>query len=173
MALTKEQKKRVFETLKEKIAQQKAMVFINFKGLKIKDLFELRSKLKKKGAQFLVAKKTLMRLAFEEKSIKVDLQKMEGQLALIFGFQDELSPAKIAYQFSQQNENLKILGGFIESQKKEFLSSDAIITLGQLPSQEELLSRLVGSISAPILNLVNVLEGNIKGLIYVLAKAKT
>jgi large subunit ribosomal protein L10 len=169
MALTKEQKKAILEDLKEKIAQQKAMIFVDFKGLKVKDLFDLRNKLKKIGAQFLVAKKTLMKIALKEKKIKADPQKMEGQIGLVFGFEDEFSPAKAVYQFSEKNENLKILGGFIESQKNEFLEAEKIITLGQLPSREELLGNLARIFSAPTLGLVNVLSGNIKGLIYALS----
>jgi len=166
MAKTKEQKAKILEDLKEKVAKAKAMIFVNYKGLKVKDLSELRNRLKEKKGEFLVAKKTLMGLVFKEKKIKVNPKEMEGQIALVFGFENELSPAKAVYQFSQQNENLKILGGFIESQKGEFLTPETIIILGQLPSREELLSKLVGSVSAPIVNFVNVLQGNIKGLIF-------
>jgi len=66
--------------------------------------------------------------------------------------------------------NLKILGGFLEN---KFVEAEKIIELAKLPTREELLARLVGSISAPISNFINVLEANIKGLIYVLTKAKT
>jgi len=66
--------------------------------------------------------------------------------------------------------NLKILGGIF---KNEFVEAEKIIELAKLPTREELLARLVGSISAPISNFINVLEANIKGLIYVLTKAKT
>jgi large subunit ribosomal protein L10 len=172
MAKTKEQKVKIVEDLKEKIAKAKAMFFVDYKGLKVKDLSDLRKKLKEKGGKFLVAKKTLMGLVFKEKKIKVPTEEMEGQIALVFGFEDELSPAKAVYQFSQQNNNLKILGGFIESQKGDFLSSEEIITLGQLPSREELLAKTVGSISAPMSNFVNILQGNIKGLIYALSAIK-
>jgi len=172
MALTKEQKKEILETLKEKIAAKKAMIFVDFKGLKVQDLFELRNKLREIGAEFMVAKKTLMKIAFQEKKIKVDPNELEGQIALVFGFENELAPAKAVYNFSQENPNLKILGGFIESQAQEFLDSEAMITLGQIPSREELLAKLTGSISAPIFNLVNVLGGNLKGLLYALSAIK-
>lgn len=172
MPLTKEQKKKITEDLKEKIARQKAMIFVDFQGLKVRDLFDLRRKLKNSECQFIVAKKTLMKLAFQEKKIEAEPKKMEGQIALVFGFKNELSPSKIIYQFSQENKNLKILGGFIESQKDEFLNAEKIIILGQLPDREELLAKLVGIFSAPVSNLKNVLEGNIKGLLFALSAIK-
>ncbi len=173
MAKTKEQKNKILQELKEKIAEQKAMIFVDFTGLKVKDLFRLRNELREKNSQFLVSKKTLIKKALQENKIEANPEEMNGEIALVFGFEDELAPIKIIYNFSKQNDNLKILGGYIESQKQEFLNSEAIITLGQLPSKQELLARFVGTISAPISNFNHVLQANIKGLIYVLAKVKT
>lgn len=170
MALTKEQKQKVVEKLKEKIANQKAMVFVAIEGLKAADLFALRKRLKEADCALSVAKKTLLNIAFKEKKMEFDAEDLEGQLALIFGFGDEIMPAKTAYQFSLENERLKILGGFFED---KFIDAKEIITLAKIPSKKELLAKVVGSISAPISNFVYTLQANIKGLITVLAKAKT
>jgi len=172
MALTKEQKEKILKNLKEKIAQQKAMIFVDFSGLKVKDLSDLRQRLKQAKSELLVAKKTLMKIAFKEVKVKTDPKEIKGEIALVFGFEDEISPAKVVYQFSQENENLEILGGYIESQKDEFLDAEKMITLGQLPTKKELLANLVRVFSAPTTNLVNVLEGNLKGLIYALSAIK-
>ncbi len=170
MALTKKQKQKILIDLEEKIAKQKAMIFVDFSGLKVKDLYNLRKKLKEVGNELKVTKKTLIEIAFKKTKIEFDRKNLSGQAALVFGYKDEILPAKIVYQFSFDHSNLKILGGFIEN---KFRSTEEIIALAQLPSKEELLAKLVGSIKAPISNLVNVLQGNIKGLIFVLAKAKT
>ena len=172
MALTKEQKEKILKNLKEKIAQQKAMIFVDFSGLKVKDLSDLRQRLKQAKSELLVAKKTLMKIAFKEVKVKTDPKEIKGEIALVFGFEDEISPAKVVYQFSQENENLEILGGYIESQKDEFLDAEKMITLGQLPTKKELLANLVRVFSAPTTNFVNVLEGNLKGLIYALSAIK-
>lgn len=170
MALTKEQKKKIVEDLKENIAQQKSMVFVAIEGLKAAELFDLRKRLKAADCLLSVAKKTLLNIVLKEKKIDIDLKELEGQIVLIFGFKDELSPAKIAYQFSLGNKNLKILAGFFEN---KFRDVEEIITLAKIPSKEELLARVVSSISAPVSNFVNVLQGNIKGLIYIFKQAKT
>ncbi len=169
MALTKAQKQKIIEDLKEKITKQKIIIFINFTGLKVKDLTSLRKKLKMVDCELKVAKKTLMGIAFKKARIEIETKKLPGQIALVFGYKDEISPAKIVYQFSQDYPNLKILAGFFEN---KFRKAQDIITLAQLPTKEELFFRLVGSISAPISNFLNVLQGNIKGLIYILRAIK-
>jgi large subunit ribosomal protein L10 len=172
MALTKVQKQKIIEELKEKIDRQKLIIFFDFTGLKVKDLSNLRKKLKKENAELKVAKKTLMAIAFKKlnESIAKNIKKLGGEIALVFGYQDIISPAKTLWQLSKDFPNLKILAGFVEN---EFKTADEIITLAQLPTREELLAKLVGSIASPISGFVNVLQGNIKGLINVLAKVKT
>ena len=170
IALTKVQKQKILDELKEKIAKQKVMIFADFTGLKVKDLSNLRKKIKAADGEIKVAKKTLLGLAAKGAGLEFEAKKIKGEIASVFGYKDEISLAKIIYQFASANPNLKILGGFLENQ---FRTAEEIITLAQLPTKEELLSGLVRSVSAPISNFINVLQGNIKGLIIVLAKAKT
>ena len=172
MAKTKEQKKKIIEDLEEKINRQKTMILVDFTGLKVKDFFDLRKRLKSANSQMKVIKKTLLNLVLKDfnSDFSQKLETFKNQIAIVFGFGDEISPAKILHQFSLENPNLKILAGYFD---KKFREKEEMITLAQLPSKEELLAKLVGSISAPISNFVNVLEINIKGLINVLAKAKT
>jgi len=170
MPLTKEQKQKIVEELKEKIDRQKSMVFVAVEGLKAADIFDLRKKLGEADCQLQVIKKTLTDIAFKKEKLEFNIKELEGQFALVFGFGDEVSPAKIAYQFSLGNKNLKILGGFFED---KFRSAEEIIALAKIPSKQELFAKVVGSISSPISGFVNVLQANIKGLIYVLKQAKT
>jgi len=169
MPLTKEQKKNIVEKLKQSIAQQKAMVFVAIEGLKTTELFDLRKKLKQDDCLLTVAKKTLLSIAFNQSKIEFDAQKLEGEIALVFGYGDEIMPAKIAYEFSKKNKNLKILGGFFENEIK---TAEEMIILAKIPSKEELLAKVVSSISSPISGFVNVLRANIKGLVYVLTQIK-
>lgn len=170
MALTKKEKEKILEDLKEKIKRQKAVFLVGITGLKVKDSFDLRRKLKKDEAKFQVAKKTLIEKAFKENDLVFDKDKYKEEIALVFGFKDEIIPAKTAYQFSKENENLKILEGYIEGR---LISREEVIAMAQLPSKEELLAKLVGSLNAPINNFVRALNYNIKGLLYVLSKVKT
>jgi len=169
MAKTKEEKEKILEELKEKISKQKVTIFVDFTGLKTKDIFDLRKKLKMVDSQLKVTKKTLAQIAFNKSGLKTEIKKLKGEIAFVFGLKDEISPAKTIWQFAETNPNLKILGGFLEN---KFVEAEKIIELAKLPTREELLARLVGSISAPISNFVNVLEANIKGLIFVLKQIK-
>lgn len=182
MALNKTQKQEIMEDLKDKIAKQKAIILVGITGLKVKDMTLLRRKVKAIDGNLKVIKKTLAERVLREKKLIGDEDKSSSstpffdknefkeELAFVFGFGDELSSAKVAYQFSKENDKLKILGGFIENQMK---TNEEVIILAQLPSRKELLAELVGSIQAPVANFVYALNYNIKGLITVLAKAKT
>lgn len=172
MALTKEQKQKIIEELEEKIARKKAIIFVDFTGLKIKELSDLRRKLKSTGNELKVAKKTLMGIAFKKAGLKVESRKLKGEVALVFGFKDEISPAKIVWQHSENNPNLKILGGIIESKGYEFLKTEEIIELAKLPTKEELLQRLIGSLASPISGLINVLQGNMRSFLYIISQIK-
>jgi len=169
MPQTREQKKKIIEQLKEDLNKQKITIFVEMDKLKANSVFDLRRKLKEKDCLLRVVKKTLLKLSFKEKKVDFDIKRLKGQVALVFGFKDEISPAKIAHSFSKENSNFKILGGFFEGKFREM---EEIVALAQIPSKEELLSKVVSSIFSPVSNFVNVLQGNIRGLINILSKVK-
>jgi len=166
MALSKEKKQNILKDLKEKIEKQKSIAFVDFKGLKVKSLSLLRKKIKEAGGNFQVAKKTLIRLALEKFNLRLD-KELEGEIALIFAFEDPISPLKEAFKFSQTNANIKFLAGFFEG---KFIGKEEVLSLAQLPSKDELLTKLVWTIQSPISGLVNVLQGNLRNLVYVLSQ---
>jgi large subunit ribosomal protein L10 len=166
MALTREQKQTIISNLETKIEKQKSIVFMDFSKIKVKELAKLRENLKKEGSEMKVAKKSLMEIALKNKNIELDSKKLEGEVAIIFGYEDEIAPSKIVYQFSKENVNAKILGGFLEN---KFYEMADVIRLAQLPSKEQLLGQLVGTLSAPATNLVGVLSGNMRKLVIALS----
>lgn len=169
MATTREKKKKILEELKEKIEKQKIIVFVDFKGLKVSEFFDLRKRLKEIGDEIKVVKKTLANLTLGKK-FNFDVKSLKGQLALIFGFRDEIAPAKIAFEFSQSHSNLKILGGILEG---KFIEKEKVEELAKLPKREEILANLVLGLKSPILNFVEVLRGNLKSLIFVLCQIQS
>ena len=158
MALTKEQKTKQIESIKEKVAQQKSVIFVDFAKVPSKEMFTLRKNLKEEGCNLKIAKKTLVRIAFGQSNITF-WNKMKavipGQLALVFGIKDEIAPARIANIFAKTHENFKILGGIFE---KRFIDKERVLVLANLPSRNELLSRLVGSLSSSMTSFVRVLD---------------
>jgi large subunit ribosomal protein L10 len=173
MAKTKEEKKEIIKELTDYFKEKKSLVFIDFKGLDADNLFKMRNELKDNGCLLKVIKRTLCALVFESsgaKEIKEKLNKMEGQIALVFGFQDEITALKIIHKFSQNNENIKILGGvFADS----FAEQSKVIEMAQLPSREELLGKLVAVFNSPCYGFVNALKGNLRNFVFLLSKRST
>ncbi len=159
MALTKEKKKQSLADLKASIAKQKSVIFVDFAKVNSKDLFDLRKKLKEAGCALKIAKKTLVRIAFGQSGIsfwnKIKAS-VPGQLALVFGIEDEIAPARISHQFTKTNEHFKILGGIFE---KRFIDKERVLVLANIPSRNELLSKLVGSLASTTASFVRVLDG--------------
>ncbi|HOF42326.1 MAG TPA: 50S ribosomal protein L10 [Candidatus Moranbacteria bacterium] len=164
--LTKNQKVELVKTLTEKIKAAKSAIFLDYKGLKVKDLTELKKNLRKSGVEYVVVRKTLLDLAFKDAGIKdVDVKSMEGQIALSLSNEDEVAGAKIIDVFSKTNENVKMLGGVLGT---EIMDAKQAKALAKVPSKEELLAKLVGTLNAPVSGFVNVLAGNLRGLVQVL-----
>src|SRR3989344_5602186 len=158
MALTKEKKQHSLKGLKENIAKQKSVIFADFSKVNSKDLFDLRKKLKEAGCVLKIGKKTLIRIAFGQSNISFwnNIKKhVPGQLALVFGIEDEVAPARIANQFTKTNENFKILGGIFE---KKFIEKEKVLALANIPSRSDLLSRFVGSLTSSMIGFVTVLD---------------
>ena len=158
MALTKAQKTKQIDSIKEKVANQKSMVFVDFAKVPSKEMFSLRKSLKEGGCNLKIAKKTLVRIAFGQSNIsfwnKIK-SVIPGQLALVFGVEDEIAPARIANEFAKKQENFKILGGIFESR---FIDRERVLALANIPTREVLLGRLVGSIASPMANFARVID---------------
>lgn len=171
MAKSREEKKQILEKIEDCLEKQKAVYFIDFKGLPAHKLFQLRDEIKKCKGMVYVAKKKLLEIAFKNKSVSLKKEQLEGQTALVFSFEDEISPIKKVYELDKENEKPKILGGVFEGR---IIGSEEAIWLAQLPTKQELQTKLVGCLESPLFNLNNILSQNLKGLLYLLKnKSKT
>lgn len=166
MPKTKAQKQSILQQIAENLKNQQSVLFVDFKGIGVKDLSKLRSQLKEVGAKLEVAKKTLLARAFKENGLDTDFKNMEGQIAVIYSFDDPVAGAKTAYTFAKGNGHLQLLTGYMENQ---LLAHEEVINLAQLPSRDQLLAQFVRTIANPMRGLTTVLTGNIKGLIVVLS----
>ncbi len=169
MAITKEKKKEILKELNEKIDQQKSVVFIDYAGTGVKDLSLLRKELRNAGNELKIAKKTLINLAFEKKKIDLDVKALEGQVGVVFGYEDEVSSSKNVYEFSKTCKTIKILGGLLE---ESFYKAEDVIKIAKLPSKQILLGNLLGTLNAPISNFACVLSGTMSQFVQVLTQIK-
>ena len=153
--------------------QQKSIVMVDFSGVESKALFKLRDNLKANGCSMKVVKKTLLQKMLgdlKQTSLKEQIERFKGQLALAFGLEDEVAPAKLCWQFGQDNKNFKILGAMLENQ---FYQASQVQALATLPAKPQLLGQLVGTLQAPLSGFISVLQGNLRNLVYCLEAIKT
>jgi len=165
MAISRQKKAEIIKDLEDKLSRHKAAVFVDYSGLGVGTMENIRKELREEGIDMKIAKKTLLSIVLEKLSINVDTKSLSGQVAVVLGYGDELAPAKIMSRFAKELENLKVLGGIFE---KRFIPVDNVKELASIPSREELLAKMVGSMQAPMSGLVNVMQGNIRGLMQVL-----
>jgi large subunit ribosomal protein L10 len=164
MPKTRGQKKFILDELAKKTKDAKSIIFTKFEKLKVKENEELRRRLKEEGGEYVVVKKTLLNLALKNNSLEVDTGSFDGKVAAVFGFTDEVAPAKAVDTFRKSLEEEKIffLGGILDG---KFIPAETVESLAKLPGKKELLAKLVGSLNSPVSGFVNVLAGNLRGLV--------
>lgn len=174
MPKTREQKKSTIEDLSEKIARAKSIIFTSYTGLDVPGIEELRSKFREASVEYKASNKNLINLALDESKIEHDdITKLEGSIAAAFSIDDEVSAAKVAKDFAKGNDNLALRAGLLKiGEDWKYLSEAEVMNLANLPSRDELLARVVGSIKAPMTGFVNVLVGNMRSLVNVLSAIK-
>ena len=167
MAKSKQEKKDILAALSDKLDRSKSIIFAKFDKLSVSDNNDLRQKLKDESNEYYVVKKTLLDKALKDKDYQdVDVKAFDGRVAAVFGYEDEVSPAKVVDEFRKDHEEqIDFVGGILEN---KFLDADAVNQLAKLPSKDELYAKMVGSLNAPVSGFVNVLAGNIRGLVNVL-----
>jgi large subunit ribosomal protein L10 len=170
MAKTREQKKIAIEKLENSLKGIKSLVFVDYYGLKVKEINELRKLLKSKSAGYLVAKKNLLKIALKRQGLEnINLDKLSGGVGLVIGTKEEIEPMKAAMEFAKSHEKMRIQGGIFE---KEYIDDKTVRDLAKLPSKNELRTQLVSLIGGSLRNFVYVLNGNLNGLVRVLASIK-
>lgn len=155
MAISKDKKKEIVETLKDKVIRAESVVFVNFHGLPVALATTLRKKLKGEGVGMMVAKKTLIRRAFADSKVEGEMPELNGEVALAYG-SDQIAPARGIYEFDRTNKDIvKILGGVFEG---KYVDAKVMTEIASIPSREVLLGKLVNILNSPIQRLVMALD---------------
>lgn len=149
------EKARVIEQAKEWYSQASGVVFTDYRGLKVKEMQQLRADLRKKGGELHVVKNTLFRIAAGEdaKNLPTDLD--NGTTAYAFVFENESEVAKALLDYARTSKKLVVKGGLFGG--KAFTSKD-VEKLSELPSREVLLSQVIGTIVAPLTTFIGTVE---------------
>ncbi|MBI2436969.1 MAG: 50S ribosomal protein L10 [Candidatus Magasanikbacteria bacterium] len=166
MAKSKQSKEASMQSLIQGLKTAKSAVFANFQGLKVSESEELRAKCIAQNITYFASKKTLLKRALKDLELDVDTKVFEGGVAVVLGNEDEVAPAQIIANFAKDHELVKLFGGVLEG---KFIDSAKVVELSKLPSKQELYAKLVGTMNAPVSGFVNVLAGNLRGLVRVLS----
>lgn len=154
MGLNLEQKKAVVAEVSEQLAKAQAVVLVEYRGTQVGDLTHLRSKARGAGVYFRVLKNTLARRAVAGTPFAGLSEKMLGPLA--YGISsDPVAAAKLLHEFAKENEHFVIRGGAMANL---VMTSKDIANLARMPSREQLLAKLAGTMQAPIARFVRTLN---------------
>lgn len=144
------------EALKEKFSKAKLVILVDYRGINVADVTDIRAKLRKdENTQYLVAKNSLLKFAVKGTDYEGIAEKLEGPTAVIFSDEDYVGPAKILYDFAKDNEFYQIKGGIMDG---KVIEANEIIKLAKLPSRETLLTQLATVLLANIRNVAVVLD---------------
>lgn len=165
MPKSKAQKKKIVSDFEDKLDRVKTAVFVNFAGLPVKEINQLRSQCRAAGIDYVVAKKTLLKKVLSAKNYQATDKELNGEIAAIFSYEDEVAAPKLIKAFIKDHDKMKITAGILDG---GLIDQGKVLALAALPSKLELLAKLVGSIASPLSGLVNVLQGNLRGLVCVL-----
>lgn len=166
MPKTRQQKEATLSALTDKLRSMKTVVFTAFSGLTVKDTSDLRNQLRAQQIDMMVAKKTLMRRALQAADLDpAMIDHVDGSVAMVFGYADEVAPAKLLSTFAKTHDQVKLVGGIADG---KFLNAAEVVALSKVPSRQELLAKTVWTLKSPMTGLVNVMAGNIRGLLTIL-----
>lgn len=145
-----EKKKQLVSEIAGKLRDSKSTVLVNYRGLNVDEITELRKQLREAGIDFKVYKNTMVRRATAEVDLSGLDEQLVGPTAIAFSNEEVVAPAKIINNFSKEHEALEMKTGVIEG---KIASLDQIKALAELPSYEGLLSMLCSVLQSPIRNL--------------------
>lgn len=160
-----EAKKALVAEIAEKLKNAQGAVLVDYRGLTVAEVTELRAKAREQGIEYKVYKNSMMRFAAKEAGVEGLLDSLTGPNAIAICEDDAVASAKLIADFAKDHENLEIKAGLVEG---KVIGVDEVKQLAKMPSRDELVAMTLRGLNAPIQGLVNVLNGTIKGLVVAL-----
>ena len=150
-----ELKKPIVEEISANIADAQGVVLVNYSGLTVAQDTQLRKELREAGVVYKVYKNTMMHRAFEGTQCEELIQHLHGTNAIAISATDATAPARILAKFAKTAPQLELVAGVVEG---GYYDQAGIKALSEVPSREELLGKLLGSIQSPITNFARVIS---------------
>lgn len=166
MAITA-QKQAMVADLKDIFVNAKGVVFTAYTGITVAQDTKLRRKFREAGVEYRVIKNTMAMIAAKETELEGLLPTFEGATAMAFSREDAVAPAKVMADFAKEEklEALQVKAGLVEG---AITDAAGVKALADLPPREVLVAQVLAGMQSPIVGFVNVLQGNIRNLVYAL-----
>ena len=146
-----ELKSQVVSEIVEKLEKSSSAIVVDYKGLTVEEVTELRKKMREAGVEYKVYKNTLVRKAAKEVGIEqFNDELLVGTNAIAFGYEDPVAPARILKEFMDSHPKMQLKMGVVEGE------------FANIPSREVLLAKLLGSLKAPMSNFAYLIDALIK-----------
>ena len=160
------EKQAAVAALKERLGSAQSGVLVDYKGINVANDTALRRRMREAGVEYTVVKNTLFNFAIQDTDLADLAKHLSGTTALATSATDLIAPARILKEYADKsNGAFAIKGGFVEGQP---VDEAGVKQLADMPSREQLIARMLGGLNAPISGLVNVLNGNLRGLVVAL-----
>lgn len=168
MALSKDKKQEIIEDVQKRLEESKMTVVTAYQGTPVKAMQELRRLGAEDGTSLKVVKNRLVKQAISQtKHLKdADTSALEGMLLYAFNNEDEVAPAQVVAKFAKKQPSLQFVGAYTD--QGEFIPAEDVKALADLPSKDQLRGMLVGTFAAPLTGFMNVMNGNVRGVLNVL-----
>ena len=163
--MVKQIKKDAVESLTTKFKKAKSVVMTDYRGMTVAEMTNLRKALRAERIEYRIAKNRLARIAIKEAGSEAADEFLIGTTAIAFGYDDPFVPALILNEFAKTSEKLKFKGGLLDGKK---INIATIEKLAKLPSKEQLLSRLLGSLQGPSSKLAMAINQAASKIVYAL-----
>jgi len=165
MSANLQSKEVVVSEIKDKFERAQSVVLIDYRGLTVENANQLRNECRKANVDYKVYKNTLIKRAIEGMNIDDLDNDLNGPTALAISFDDPIAPAKTLSDYIKKAEVMNIKSGVVNG---VYCDAEKINTLAKLPPKEQLIAKALGTINAPLVNLVGVLSATYRNLVYAL-----
>ena len=155
--------------IKEKIDKAQVAIVTDYKGLTVEEITKLRRSLQKDGGDYMVTKNTLAKIAIKGTPYEVLADSMKGPIAIAFGFEDQVAPAKALAKFIKESKKGEILAAAMDG---KLLSAAEAKALANLPSKQEIYAKMLGCINSPASGIANSINAVMSSLTRAMAAVR-
>lgn len=149
------QKAEIVVEIKERLSASAGVIMTDYRGLTVKDIQLLRAKLREAGGELKVYKNTLTQLAVRDLELPSMDDMLTGPTAMVFLTEDPVAPAKALVDFGKAHKGFEVKGGYIE---QHVVNAEAVKTIASLPSRDELIAKLMGTMVNPLRGVMAMLN---------------